>query len=72
MTLFLPLQLLLESRANVSSNLVKAVGDPSSNSQYLTLSALLSGSSTTTVKEKSAAAAAAAAAAVATHSQVGH
>lgn len=51
-----PQQLLLESRAVSSAgNLVKSVGDPSAvvaNSQYLTLSALLSGSSTTTVKDK--------------------
>ncbi|XP_071527263.1 uncharacterized protein [Panulirus ornatus] len=48
-------KLLLESRANVSSgSLVKAVGDSASNSQYLTLSALLSGGSTTTIKDKSA------------------
>ncbi|KAK3854431.1 hypothetical protein Pcinc_039095 [Petrolisthes cinctipes] len=49
-------KLLLESRAVSSAgNLVKSVGDPSAvvaNSQYLTLSALLSGSSTTTVKDK--------------------
>ncbi|XP_045592045.1 uncharacterized protein [Procambarus clarkii] len=49
-------KLLLESRASVtSSNLVKAVGESASNSQYLTLSALLSGGSTTTVKDKAAA-----------------
>ncbi|KAG7167328.1 hypothetical protein Hamer_G022796 [Homarus americanus] len=49
-------QLLLESRASVSSgNLTKAVGESASNSQYLTLSALLSGGSTTTVKDKVAA-----------------
>ncbi|XP_042225044.1 uncharacterized protein LOC121868460 isoform X2 [Homarus americanus] len=49
-------KLLLESRASVSSgNLTKAVGESASNSQYLTLSALLSGGSTTTVKDKVAA-----------------
>nr|XP_053649783.1 uncharacterized protein LOC128700546 isoform X2 [Cherax quadricarinatus] len=49
-------KLLLESRASASSGtLVKGVSESASNSQYLTLSALLSGGSTTTVKDKSAA-----------------
>ncbi|XP_042884262.1 uncharacterized protein LOC122260879 isoform X2 [Penaeus japonicus] len=47
-------KLLLGSQAGVTSGgNVKMVGDATTNSQYLTLSALLSGGSTTTVKEKS-------------------